>query len=236
MANTLTYTDRYGNEVDQAELFRDKNEDEITALKYFYAIDMGGCFSKKYVTDDEYLALVDKLVGDMATRKATALSRLGLDEDEVSEIEPVCFQGYAFLDAERHKVQHQYMRLTKNGNRVVTATKELCWLFFGDQQVYVYKVRVDTIDHALKSESTQEYFYRDVTAFASQSDSVREKYPVMKDGCFGSTVEFKEKAVEAEVFRIVVPGEVFTCALSPEDDNAAKIASMKQKLREKKNS
>lgn len=226
------YEDRYGNKVTLQELLKGKNSSEQKAIKYFYSIPLSGCFKKKYVSDAEYMALVSEQIGSLESRKERALSRLGLDEDQVREIPPVCFQGYALLHGDVKGINDK-IQITERG-RIVTPTKELTWLFFGDEQVYVYKVRVDTMDEALKSERTQEYFYRDVTAFASSSDSVRTKVPVLKKGCMSTKIEYIDRAIEKEAFRIVVPGETFECALSPEDDNESKINAMKQKLREKK--
>jgi len=230
-----TYEDRYGNKVKAEELLKNKDPNERKAIQYFYSLPVkSGCFGKKFLTDAEYLAIVDEQVGSPESRKARALDRLGLDEDQVREIPPVCFQGFADLEDDVKGIVRDLVRLTKNGRRV-TPTKELTWLFFGNDQVYVYTVRVDTCDASLKSERTLEYFYKDVTAFASKSDSVRKKVPEVKDGCGGGSVEYVDRHVEEESFRIVVPGEIFECALSPEDDNESKITAMKQKLREKKN-
>lgn len=230
-----TYTDRYGNDVSQDELFKDKSPSEQTALKYFYGIPKkSGCFGREYVTDEEYQAIVDEQIGSLESRKARALSRLGLDEDQVREIPPVSFQGFATLADEVKGIKRDLVTFTE-GRKFVTPTAEVTWLFFGNEQVYVYKVRVDTCDNSLKSERTQEYFYKDVTAFASSSDSVRAKVPKRSKGCGGETIEYQEQNVEAEAFRIVVPGETFRCALSPDDGNETKISAMKQKLREKKN-
>lgn len=234
MADSNLYIDRHGNKVSSIELMKGKNKSEEKALQYFYGINIGGCFSSKYVTDEEYLALVLEQVGSLESRKLQALKKLGLDEDQVQEIPPVGFQGYTLL-TDVNGIKHEYVRITKKGI-ILTATKELTWLFFGEEQIFVYKVRIDMVDHALKSEKTKEYFYKDVTAFSTESESHREKVPVFKKGCGGSTtVEYIQKPVESEKFVIVVPGESFETAISPEDDNESKISAMKQKLREKKN-
>jgi hypothetical protein len=229
-----THLDRYGNSVSIDELIKNRSPSEQTAIRYFQSVpEKKGCFSKTFTTDAEYLEIVNEQVGSLEDRKARALSKLGLDEEQVNEIPPVCFQGFTFLEDDVKGIKHDWVRLTSN-DRLVLPTKELTWLFFGNDQVYVYKVRVDTCDNSLKSERTQEYFYRDVTAFASSSDSVRTKVPVIKTGCGSQTVEYVDRSIEKESFRIVVPGEIFECPVSPEDDNESKISAMKQKLREKK--
>jgi hypothetical protein len=233
MADT-TYTDRYGNEVALDVLMKNKNPEEQVAIKYFNAIGDGGCFGKKYVTDQAYLNLVIKQVGSLEDRQAQALNKLGLDVDQVQEIPPVGFQGYAFLTDSIKDMKHDKVRFTA-GDQFVTATKELTWLFFGDEQIFVYKARIDMIDHAIRSENTLEYFYKDITAFSTESNSAKQKVPVLTEGCGQSKVETIDRVVAVERFKIVVPGEVFVCAISPEDDNASKISAMKQKLRDKKN-
>ena len=233
--SAATYRDRYGNSVSIEELLKNKSPSEQTAIRYFHSVpEKKGCFNNTFTTDAQYLEIVNEQIGSLESRKARALSRLGLDEEQVNEIPPAYFQGFALLEDEVKGIKNDWIRLGAK-DRIVTPTSELTWLFFGDEQVYVYKVRVDTCDNSLKSERTQEYFYRDVTAFASSSDSVRTKVPVNKKGCVSQKVEYVDRSVEMESFRIVVPGEIFECPLSPEDDNESKISAMKQKLREKKN-
>jgi len=232
----LTHLDRYGNNVTISELLKNKSPSEQIAIRYFISVPIkSGCFSKTFATDTDYLNIVNEQVGSLEGRKTRALSRLGVDEDQVCEIPPVCFQGFTLLENDVKGIKNDWIRLTASGH-IVTPTKELTWLFFGNEQVFVYKVRIDTCDNSLKSERTQEYFYKDVTAFASSSDSIRTKVPNIKKGCGSETVEYVDRNVDKESFRIVVPGEIFECPLSPEDDNESKISAMKQKLREKKNS
>jgi hypothetical protein len=228
-----TYLDRSGNSVPELELLENRNPSEQTAIKYFQKIAIGGCLTKKYVSDETHEKLIEHLIGDREERKTIALKRLGIDEDQVQEIPPVTFEGYCFISEEVRGLKRDYFAY-KAKNRIVTPTKELTWLFFGDEQIYVYKWRVDTVDNALRSEETREYFYKDITAFSTKSESHTEKVPVLKKGCIGTGLEMQESIAELESFRIVVPGEVFVCAISPDHDNQKKISAMKQKLREKK--
>ncbi len=234
MATKPFYTDRYGNQVSVAELLKNKSPSEQKAIRYFQDIpEKKGCFGQKFITDAEYIQIVNEQIGSLESRKERALTRLGLEEEQVSEIPPVCFQGFTTLEGDVKGIKNDWTKLNESG-RLVTPTKELTWLFFGNDQVFVYEVRVDTCDNSLRSERTLEYFYKDVTAFASSSDSIRTKVRKIKGGCTPK-IDFEDRAVEQESFRIVVPGESFECPLSPEDDNESKISAMKQKLREKKN-
>ena len=229
--------DRFGDKLNietKAELlkfFKNKSPNEQTALKYFYGIPVKeGCFNNTYVSDEEYIALVNEQVGSLESRKARALSKLGLDEEQVREIPPVFFQGWTSIQGDVKGIKNDLYKYTE-ANRLVTPTRELTWIFFGNEQIFVYRTRIDSCDESLKSERTQEYFYKDITAFASASDSIRAKV----SGIVKKKLEFVDRTVENETFKIVVPGESFNCALSPEDDNESKISAMKQKLREKKN-
>jgi hypothetical protein len=97
----------------------------------------------------------------------------------------------------------------------------------------VYNHAFDTTDDSLV-DTTQEYFYADITAFATSSDSIQKKvWEVEEKGCSSSRIS-KMTTVNSELFRIVVPGEVFQCAYQDEGHAVQNISAMKQKLREKK--
>jgi hypothetical protein len=162
-----------------------------------------------------------------ADLKQRALQKLGIDEDQVKEIEPVCFEGFR----EDHGKIHPYIGSAEG--TVVSSMYEITWLFFGDEQVYVYNHAFDTTDDSLV-DTTQEYFYADITAFATSSDSIQKKvWEVEEKGCSSSRIS-KMTTVNSELFRIVVPGEVFLCAYQDEGHAVQNISAMKQKLREKK--
>ena len=234
MANKNTFEDRDKNDVNINELFKNKSADEILALKYFHGISVGGCLKKKYVTDEKHDELVDKLIGNRTDRKEEALARLGIEEEQVQEIPPVFFEGYAFGAPTENG--RQYYAFHRGENIIVTPTKQLTWIFFGEEQLFVFQRAFDTVENSLKREKTLEYYYKDVTDFNTESSSANEKVPVYIKGCGNTSVEYENKVVEREEFKIVVPGDEFSAALASTDDNGGKIAAMKQKLREKKQS
>jgi len=226
MSTATTYTDKQGNQVSLDELLKGKTPDQVRALKFFHGIPVSeGCLKKGYMSEADYMQLVNRKQGESGL-KQRALSKLGIDEDQVREIDPVCFQGFRF---EFNKL-HPY---TSFMSMPVSSMFETTWLFFGDEQVYVYNHAFDTTDETLV-DTTQEYFYGDITAFATRSDSVQSKVWVVKsEGCTSSRVSAM-KNVTTELFRIVVPGEVFECAFRDDGSAAKQVAAMKQKLREKK--
>lgn len=66
-----------------------RNSEQKQVIKYFYGD--GGCLSST-MKDDEYDAMVQAKVKSMDFRQK-ALNKIGLDESQVSEIEPVHFEG-----------------------------------------------------------------------------------------------------------------------------------------------
>lgn len=187
-----------------------KNEEQKKVIEYFLKSE--GCLSKN-ITDDEYLSLVYKK-RDSLNLKQKALSKIGLDEDELQEIPPIMFEGFTFKNA--------WSKRKANGNWVSSAY-QVSWLFFSATEVYIYQYTMN-MDEDKKSESTEEYFYRDVTSFNTRTET-----EIAKDNS-GNKIE-----VESNKFAIIVPGATLCVALDDTTgDFEAAIQGMKQKLREKK--
>jgi hypothetical protein len=219
MANVETFYDKQGNSVTGIELMKGKSGSQITALKLFNGIPVEtGCMKKVYLSYNGYMDIVkaQRGTGDYKDR---ALDKLGIDEDQVKEIEPVCFEGFRF----DYDKLPPYAALVDN--HYVASMYEITWIFFGNDQVYVYNHAFDTTDQTM-SDRTLEYFYKDITAFVTSSDTVSKK--IWKNG------ESQMINVTSELFSIKVPGDTFACALSNADNYAKAIAAMKQKLREMK--
>lgn len=187
-----------------------KNEEQRKVIEYF--LEQEGCLSKN-MTDDEYLALVRRK-RDSLNLKQKALSKIGLDEDELQEIPPIMFEGFTFKNA--------WSKRRANGNWVSSAY-QVSWLFFSATEVYIYQYTMN-MDEDKKSESTEEYFYRDVTSFNTRTETENAK------DNHGNKIE-----VESNKFAIIVPGATLCVALDDSNgDFEAAIQGMKQKLREKK--
>ncbi len=75
------------------------------------------------------------------------------------------------------------------------------------------------MDEERKNEGTDEFFYRDVTSFSTDSATESTK----------SGME-----VESNKFFMVVPGDKLEVSMDGIEDSEAIIQAMKQKLREKK--
>jgi len=198
---------------DQATLLknycRGKSAEQVKVIEYFCKQE--GCLSKN-MSDDEYSQMVIRKRDSLNLRQK-ALNKIGLDEDEVSEIPPAVFEGYVFKNA--------FAKKRANGNWVSSAY-QVAWLFFSSTQIYVYRYTFN-MDEDKKTESTDEFFYKDVTSFSTSSET--ETAHGLGDSKF---------EVETNKFKMVVPGDKIFVSMDGVSDSEAIIQAMKQKLREKK--
>lgn len=191
------------------EACRGKNLEQVKVIEYFCKQE--GCLSKN-MTDDEYMQLVLKK-RDSINFKEKALSKIGLDEDEVREIAPAKFEGFVFKNA--------YAKRRANGCWVSSAY-QVSWVFFSSTQVYIYR-HTFNMDEDKKNESTDEFFYKDVTSFSTSSETEIAR------GLGNEKFE-----VETNRFCMVVPGDKLYVPMDGVADSETIIQAMKQKLREKK--
>ena len=176
-----------------------RNDDQKAVIRYF--CNEPACLSKKPMTDEEYDSMVLKVLNSN-DYKQKALGKIGLDEDQVQEIEPVHFEGYQFD-------KQSLTKLGKDG-KYRSSKYQVSWLFFSATQVYLYQ-NTFNMDEDGKKESTEEYFYRDITNFSTSSDTVETPfYDAKKDETF-------LKNVDSNRFAITVPGDKFYCSLEQDD-------------------
>ena len=191
------------------EACRGKNLEQVKVIEYFCKQE--GCLSKN-MTDDEYMQLVLKK-RDSINFKEKALSKIGLDEDEVREIAPAKFEGFVFKNA--------YAKRRANGCWVSSAY-QVSWVFFSSTQVYIYR-HTFNMDEDKRNESTDEFFYKDVTSFSTSSETE-----------IARGLGYQKFEVETNRFCMVVPGDKLYVPMDGVADSETIIQAMKQKLREKK--
>lgn len=226
----------FGNAVNQAVndaaakqqemqmLLRGKNSDQQAIIKFFYGAN-GGCMSSG-MTVQQYEEKVAAKKNSLNT-KQMALRKLGIDEEEVQEIEPVTFEGYVFND----KVDNLVARASTN--KWVSSEYMITWLFFGDREVFIYQYSFSMTSDS-KKENTMQYFYQDVTNFTASSETYQKIVAESAGGCSGGT-QYMQASANAEEFKIVVPGDTLRCSMTPTDSTDAAIRGMRNKLREMKN-
>ena len=188
---------------------RGKNYEQQKVIDYFCKEE--GCSSSN-ISDAEYSQMVFNR-RDSLNLRARALSKIGLDEDEVNEIPPAVFEGFVFNNA--------LAKRRANGNWVSSAY-QVAWLFFSSTQVYVYRYTFN-MDEDRKQESTDEFFYKDVTSFSTSSET--ETAHGLGDEKF---------EIETNKIKMVVPGDKIFVSMDGVTDSENIIQAMKQKLREKK--
>lgn len=206
-----------------------RTPDQKKVIQYFVGSGGEGCGTiimdliNKPITDQQYDAMVTAAATSVDF-KQKALGKIGLDEDQVKEIEPVHFEGFVF------DTKKAYAKRGKD-SLYRSSTYQITWLFFSATQVYVYQYTFD-LDTDTKNERTEEYFYKDITNLTTVSDTVEKEYP-KGTSCSGKS-EWTRENVDSNRFSIVVPGEKFMCSMKKNDYTEKAIQGMKAKLREKK--
>lgn len=195
-----------------------RTDEQAAVIRYF--CNDPKCLSKKPISDAEYDEMVLAVLRSNDYKKK-ALDKIGLDEDQVKEIDPVHFEGF----------QYDKQSLAKQGDdgKYRSSKYQVSLLFFSATQVYLYQ-NTFNMDEDGKKESTEEYFYKDITNFSTSSDTVETPFYDKETG--------KDilKNVDSNRFAITVPGDKFYCSLEQNEYTENAIRGMKSMLREKKNS
>ncbi len=191
-----------------------RTEEQKKVIRYFLN---DGCGAKR-MKDSEYDSMVANAINSMDFKKR-ALNKIGLDESELQEVAPVSFQGYRFNKAWGRRGEDGKWR---------SSCFQVSWLFFSSTQVYMYQYTLN-MDCDDKKESTDEYFYKDITNFSTASETEEVQTEWDKKAQI-----WKKENVETTQFSLVVPGDKLFCAMEPSEENERSIKGMKAKLREKK--
>lgn len=195
--------------------YKNRNDEQKKVIRYF-AVE--GCLSKT-MSDVQYDELVKSTISKQDFKKK-ALDKIGLDESELKEIDPVHFEGWAYGN------NISYAKRGKDGNWRSSAY-QVSWLFFSSTQVYLYQNTIH-FDKDDKKVATEEYFYKDITNFSTSTDTVETPYwdPKQKKSLLEN--------IDLNRFALTVPGDKFNCSLEQNDYTERAIQAMKAKLREKK--
>ena len=211
--------------IEEAQIQRNKEQQRI--FDYLTEEPGCGCF-KKWMTDEEFAKLVETKL-EALKLKDKALSKLGIDLDEVTEIAPVNFVDFV--------CENMYTKTTEFGDYVSNCI-ESTWIFFSATQVFVY-VYTFWLDRDKKNENTLEYFYRDINRISTATEETKTKSVLTykKGGCFGrkKITLANTEIIEKTKLVLSVPGDTLKISIKTSEQNEAIVQAMKQKLREKKN-
>lgn len=204
------------------KLCKGRSADQQQVIHYF--CDKRGCLSKG-ILDSDFDANKARQIATL-NLKQKALNKLGIDEDQVKEVEPICLEGPAY------KKSTYRSRGGDNVNRY--SAYQITYIFCSSDQVYAYQYTIN-LESDEKKERAEEYFYKDITNFTTVDDTEELEFEVTKGGCKTST-ELKRIKVTTNTFKIGVPGDAFECSMITTDEIEGQIQALKAKLREKKNS
>ena len=186
---------------------RGKSEDQQKIIKFMY--EERGCL-KKTVSDDEFDAAKNRLTEGLDIR-SKACKKLGIDEDQVKEIDPIIISGRAWdFSAKIRAGKDKYYR---------TSAIEETHIFSSDNQIFAYTLKYDFLSGEIK-ERGEEFFYKDIVNF--KTEDIEEK------------IKSINKTIKSTQFVIVVPGDAYKCSMIPNSATEDKISGLKAKLREKK--
>lgn len=203
------------------KLCKGRSEDQQQIIHYF--CDERGCLSKG-IPDSDFDANKIRQISAL-NLKQKALNKLGIDEDQVKEVDPICLEGPAY------KTSTWRRRGGDQTNRY--SAYQVTYIFCSSDQVYAYQYTIN-LDSDEKKERAEEYFYKDITNFTSIDDTEEFEFEVTKGGCRPST-EIQRIKVNTNTFKIAVPGDAFECSMISNSEIEGQIQALKAKLREKKN-
>lgn len=217
-------------------LKKGRSPDQQKAIDYFFGAKKSGCLSgllnKTGPCDDkEYDDVVLRKLNELGA-KARALSKIGMVEEQVNEIDPVRVFGF---EGRGNSVGNLYKAKIGDDGRWRSSVFSVTWLFFSDCQVIMYNVCFDLLSDSM-SERTEDYFYSDITNFSTVTDSEDHiDVSTTTKGCFGKMQDNVNKIIVSyNSFSLIVPGDKFRCSVSGVANVTQTIQGIKQKLREKK--
>lgn len=162
-------------------------------------------------TDEEIDVAVASQLKDM---KARALRKLGVDEDEVSEIAPITFDGYVYNKA--------LIKQGKDG-KYRSSKYQAVMFFFSSNEVHCFTYDFSIVESSQK-ESTDVYFYKDIVSVSTQTEGT--EYSVGK----GKSSQF-----DYEYFKLTTTGGTsISCAVRNIDDAQRSINGMRSLIKNKK--
>lgn len=162
-------------------------------------------------TDEEIDAAVTSQLKDMKTR---ALRKLGIDEDEVSEIAPITLDGYVYDKA--------LIKQGKDG-KYRSSKYQAIMFFFSSNEVHCFTYDFSIVESSQK-ESTDVYFYKDIVSVSTQTEGT--EYSVGK----GKSSQF-----DYEYFKLTTTGGTsISCAVRNIDDAQRSINGMRSLIKNKK--
>ena len=237
---------------------RGKREGQCKCIDYLYASTQtpeqapkkgclaslqkkAGCLGneQKAWTMDDYINYVDETINSLNLREK-AISKIGLDETQISEIPPVVLNSFIYRgdDIAIKSEETSIGGIWRNVSNKYSVT----WIFFSATQIYTYTYILDTTsDNAV--EYTKDFFYTDITCIRTEHEVeeniIERKKTLQGCGCFKKNKEPESQYYHAnkeyDTLSITVPNDSYSfCCLTNETIEQS-IQAAKAMIREKKN-
>lgn len=201
-------------------------------------------FLKTPATDKQ----VDEcLANDLKDIAQKGLNKMGLIEEEVRLIEPIIVNGpyYSYINKET-----KLMFKKGQDDRIRYSVVKGIVFYFSENQVYSYSCVLDLVTGNTFTETTDEYFYRDIVSIATLSERIKQETPITVSGILGAakkSAKGEELVHDVEQFRLTTTGGTSITATIKDStimkqtkgrmdvtDTEEKIKAMRNLLREKK--
>lgn len=168
---------------------------------------------KKLMSSKEYEELVSKKIAALNVPDL-GMKRLGLDSDEVREIAPVMLRDKSFTKT-------SFKVYDSSDGTLHSSTQWVAMLYFTDEQLLLYKIEFDMCCN-VQTEWTSVFYYKDICDVSTHfSENVialgKEKF-----------------AYRTMDFVFITTNSKMGFSMSGKNHGAASIASMRQKIRERK--
>ena len=163
--------------------------------------------------------------------KMRAIEKLGLDESELTEIEPFHFENYFFgtdddiSEFMSIKVKNEYQYQKANiiigigsDGKLRSSAYQVSWLFSTPKQVCIYQ-EIIYLHKNETDEITRQFLWKHITSITSLRNTLKFK-----------TQSGQGKTEKVDVFHLTVAGDSFTCSMTPTDYTSKAINAMKQRL------
>lgn len=203
-----------------------RSESQIQSLRFF--CNNPGCLNE-VVSYGEYEEIVSSMAQSLDFKKM-ALEKIGIDEDELTEIDPVCLNGYVYDSDSYTKPK---IKMNEEGTKTeildrYSSKYQISWLFFSTSQMFVYQYTFNT-DKDDTTEHTAEFFYKDITNFSTTDEIIDAKRLI------NGTTTLETEKINIRRFVITVPGDKFYCSMENSDNIEHALHGMKSLLRDMKN-
>jgi hypothetical protein len=162
-----------------------------------------------------------QVAGIHAELRGRALTKLGLDEDEVRLIDPIVVSGYCF-----DSLGTGWQAKKGKDGKFRSSNYEGVAIFFAEQELHSYKYQISLVTQNEARVQTDVYFYRDVVSVSTDLVSI----PVRVIG------DVKQQVVQLEIFKLTTSGgTTVQCSMDISRDTTGRaIQGARQLVRDKK--